>query len=189
MSLPFNLSGEETNADTILINGDVVTFDGADSRQEAVAIKGDLIIAVGKNAEISHLAGLRTRTIDLQGRLVTPGLIDSHIHVASSGPYDRYALKLSYPKIESICGIVEAVKERVSSSAPTEWIKGVGWDEAQLEEKRYVTRWESGPCLVKEPCDTDPHQWPFCRSKQRRTEADRNKSVFSPARGWNDSKG
>jgi predicted amidohydrolase YtcJ len=145
------LSGEETNIDLLLINGDIVTFDEADSRQEAVAIKGDLIIAVGKNAEISQLAGPSTRTIDLHGRLVTPGLIDSHIHVASSGPYDKYALRLSYPKINSISDIVEAVKERVSSSAPTDWIKGVGWDEARLEEKRYVTRWDLDPVSPKNP--------------------------------------
>ncbi|HYB04811.1 MAG TPA: amidohydrolase family protein, partial [Nitrososphaerales archaeon] len=145
------MSSEASDADLILINGDVITVDEADSRQEAVAIKGDLIIAVGKNAEISQLAGPSTRTIDLHGRLVTPGLIDSHIHLASSGPYDKYALKLSYPKIRSISDIVAAVGQRVASSTPTDWIKGVGWDEAQLVEKRYVTRWDLDPVSSKNP--------------------------------------
>jgi predicted amidohydrolase YtcJ len=139
-------------ADVILTNGVVVTFDQADSREEAVAIKGDLIIAVGKSEEISHYAGPNTRIIDLRGRLLTPGLIDAHIHVASGGPFSKYALDLSYPKVRSIADIVEAVKGRAKiASSPDEWIKGVGWDEALLAEKRYITRWDLDPVSPKNP--------------------------------------
>ena len=139
-------------ADVILTNGIVVTFDEADSREEAVAIKGDLIIAVGKSEEISHFAGPNTRIIDLRRRLLTPGLIDSHIHAASGGPYSKYALDLSYPKIKSIAEIVGAVKERVKiASSSDEWIKGVGWDEALFAEKRYITRWDLDPVSPKNP--------------------------------------
>ena len=138
-------------ADLILTNGEVMTFDHADSRAEAIAVKGELILAVGKNEEITRLAGPQTKVIDLQGRLLTPGLIDSHIHVADSGPYDRFALKLSYPKVQSIADILDAVKERVASASPGEWIKGVGWDEARLGEKRYITRWDLDPVSSENP--------------------------------------
>jgi len=151
LSLPTNTSAAVMYADIILTNGQVHTFDKSDSRVEAVAIQRDLIIAVGKKEEISSLAGPNTRIIDLRGRLVTPGLIDSHIHVASAGPYDRYALKLDYSKVGSITEIVEAVKQRVESSSLSEWIKGVGWDESLLSENRYITRWDLDPVSPKNP--------------------------------------
>jgi adenine deaminase len=66
-------------ADMLLLNGRIVTLDGASSIDEALAISGDHIIATGSGDQMRKLAGEATRIIDLGGRTVIPGLIDSHI--------------------------------------------------------------------------------------------------------------
>ena len=67
-------------ADTILVNGKIVTVDAQASVRSAMAIRGGRIAALGGDADIRRLAGAATRVVDLQGRTVIPGLIDSHIH-------------------------------------------------------------------------------------------------------------
>src|SRR5690606_13864925 len=69
--------------DTILINGKFVRYDATPA--EALAISGDKIAALGGSAEIRALAGPRTRVVDVNGRTVIPGLIDSHIHAIRAG--------------------------------------------------------------------------------------------------------
>jgi len=64
-------------ADTILVNGNIITVDQADTIVQALAIKDGLILQTGANDEIGALAGAGTRTIDLLGKTVTPGLIDA----------------------------------------------------------------------------------------------------------------
>src|SRR6187401_3572963 len=67
-------------ADTVLFNGKVLTVDQQFSTRSAVAVREGRIMAVGSDADVRKLAGPSTRTIDLQGRTVIPGLIDSHMH-------------------------------------------------------------------------------------------------------------
>ena len=67
--------------DLILSNGKIITVDERFTIAQAVAIRGDRIVAVGTNQEIARLAGPNTRTIDLAGRAVIPGLIDNHMHL------------------------------------------------------------------------------------------------------------
>src|SRR5271169_1226695 len=71
--------------DTILINGKVLTVDASFSTQEAIAIQDSKIASVGRTSDIRKLAGPKTRVIDLQGRTVIPGLIDSHLHGIRAG--------------------------------------------------------------------------------------------------------
>ena len=70
----------QLTADTILLNGKIVTLDATTPAAEALAVRDGKIIAVGKSDDIRKLAGNGTRTIDLGGRTVIPGLIDSHMH-------------------------------------------------------------------------------------------------------------
>src|SRR5262245_25161641 len=70
----------QTPADTILVGGKIVTVDDRFSVTEALAIRNQRIVAVGSNAEIEKLKGPQTRTIELNGRTVIPGLIDNHSH-------------------------------------------------------------------------------------------------------------
>ena len=71
--------------DLLLVSGRVYTLDAAKPWAEAIAIRGDRIVAVGTNAEIRQAAGPRTRVIDLKGAFVTPGFNDAHVHVESTG--------------------------------------------------------------------------------------------------------
>ena len=67
-------------ADTVLVNGKIITVDSGFSIREALAVRDGTIVAVGGRADIKRVVGPKTRTIDLQGRTVIPGLIDSHMH-------------------------------------------------------------------------------------------------------------
>jgi hypothetical protein len=71
---------DEIGADVVLFNGKVVTVDEDDSIFEAIAIKDGRILKAGTNEEIQSLASSRARQIDLKGRTVLPGFIDSHEH-------------------------------------------------------------------------------------------------------------
>src|SRR5687767_14281195 len=66
--------------DTVLINGKILTVDAQSSVRESLAVRDGRIVALGTTAEVRQLAGPQSRVIDLQGRTVIPGLIDSHLH-------------------------------------------------------------------------------------------------------------
>lgn len=130
---------DETTPDLVLVDGTVITVDPSDTIAEALAIRGERIVAVGTTAEIESLAGPRTRRIELAGRSVTPGLLDAHAHF-SPGVFNRLdVLDLSYPGTKSIEDVERAVAERVREAAPGSWIQGRGWDEGKLAERRLIT--------------------------------------------------
>ena len=78
--------GTSEIADTILFNGKIVTVDAKSSIAQAVAIRGNRIVAVGSDADVRRHAGGATRLVDLRGRTVLPGLMDGHLHNAGGGP-------------------------------------------------------------------------------------------------------
>jgi predicted amidohydrolase YtcJ len=123
--------------DTILINGKIITVDSSDSLAEALAIRGTKITAVGTTASIRKSAGPQTKIIDLKGKAVTPGLIDTHCHFQSVG--ELYDVPLDAQDVKKIADAVALVKARVAKSQPGEWIRGRGWDEGKFAEKRYLT--------------------------------------------------
>lgn len=130
---------EKTQADIILFNGNVITVDSTDRLAEALAIKGNKIIAVGKNGEIEALASSSTQRIDLKGHTVTPGLLDAHIHLSSSPWSVPNMIELSYPAVKSVSDVKQLIAAKVKTVKPGEWIRGVGWDEGKLNEKRLIT--------------------------------------------------
>src|ERR1700741_1175183 len=77
--------GAPAAADLTLSNGKIVTVDERFTIAQAVAVKGDRIVAVGSTQEIAKLAGPNTRTVDLRGRTAIPGLIDNHLHLLRAG--------------------------------------------------------------------------------------------------------
>jgi len=107
-------------ADLVLLNGKVVTLDKHDPRAEALAIKGDTIIAVGSNKIIKkYIQKERTKVLDLQGKLVLPGFNDSHVHFV----YGGYALmSVSLDGVTSFDEIQRRVKEKVKDKKEGEWI-------------------------------------------------------------------
>ncbi len=77
---PLGALAAPANVDLILTNGRVFTGDSERPSAEAIAIGGERIVALGSTSEIAALAGAKTRTIDLQQRVVTPGFNDAHVH-------------------------------------------------------------------------------------------------------------
>jgi len=125
-------------ADMILVNGKIITVDPRDSIAEALAIRDGKIVAVGSTRDIEALAGDTTRRIDLVGLTATPGLIDTHNHFAVGAAGALFTLDVSYPAVESIPDVVEAVRAAIAERQPGEWVTGGGWDEGKLEERRYI---------------------------------------------------
>lgn len=124
-------------ADLVLRNGQVLTIDAGFSKAQAVAIRGDRILAVGSNAAMSVHTGPRTQVIDLQGHTVMPGLIDAHLHSAGGGP------GVALASVRSLDELLAAVKARAQVAKPGDIIvSNADWHEAQLKEKRLPHRRE-----------------------------------------------
>jgi predicted amidohydrolase YtcJ len=124
-------------ADLILIHGHILTVDAKDSEAQAIAIRDGIILKTGTDAEIQALAAPNAKVIDLHGKTATPGLIDTHAHIADGGVEELYGVKLS--DATSVAEIVARVKAKVALVKVGEWITGSGWDEGKLAEHRYVT--------------------------------------------------
>ncbi len=112
-------------ADLILFNGKVVTVDARDRIHQAVAIQGDKILKTGSDAEIKPLAGPQCKTIDLKGKTVTPGLVDSHYHLMYYGAqfWPGY-LDIRFPKVKSKAGLLQVVGDYAKQLKPGEWVSG-----------------------------------------------------------------
>jgi len=111
-------------ADLILMNGKIVTVDEALPQAEALAVRGDKIVAIGRNKDIQRFQGERTQVIDLAGKLAIPGFIDSHGHFSSLG---ESKMVLDLTKARSWEEIVAMVAEAAKNARPGEWIVGRGW--------------------------------------------------------------
>jgi predicted amidohydrolase YtcJ len=121
--------------DCIYINGNLVTVDPRDTIAQALAIKGDAIVTVGSNSDVRALAGPATEVVDLGGKTVLPGINDCHMHAALLGGIrPPMTLDAGFPTVKSIADIKAAVKAKVETSKPGEWIRGAGWDAGYLAE-------------------------------------------------------
>ena len=138
-------------ADRILINGNVLTVDARDSVAEAVAIRDGRILAVGTTGDIEALAGPATERIDLAGRTVTPGLIDTHAHFAIGGLSELTQIEMSYPQVQSVGDAAALVAQRAREVPAEGWILGVGWDEGKLAERRYILAADLDPVSAGRP--------------------------------------
>lgn len=126
LTLNFYLSGIEAieKADLIMFNGNVITIDAEMPQAEAIAIKEGRILAVGTNKEIEKYKGDDTKTIDLQGKTVLPGLIDAHMHFPLLG----LRLKQLYlDNTKSVQEALDVISKEVTKVQPGEWICGRGW--------------------------------------------------------------
>ena len=127
------------NADTILVNGKILTVDAKFSTHEAIAIRDGKIKAVGGNSEIRKQAGPQTRVIDLQGRTVIPGLIDSHIHAIRAG--QTFTTEVNWVGATSITEAMNRIHEASLAKKPGSWlIVAGGWNAEQFKEKRRPTQ-------------------------------------------------
>ena len=127
------------NADTILLDGKIVTFEAAPA--EALAVRGDRIVAIGRSAEISALGGPATRVIDLAGRTVIPGLIDSHIHAIRAGL--TYTTEVHWIGARSLGEALDRLRAAAQAAPKGSWlVVAGGWVETQFAEGRRPTQAE-----------------------------------------------
>ncbi len=126
-------------ADLILENARVITCDPAYPDTEAVAVKGDRILQVGANHDISQIKGPNTRIIDCGGNILVPGFIDAHCHFFTL-VRKLLSLDLSPSKVHSIIDIQELVRRKTQYTRPGTWISATDYNEFYLAEKRHPTR-------------------------------------------------
>jgi predicted amidohydrolase YtcJ len=127
----------QTPADIVLLNGQILTVDARDSIAQAVAIAGGRIVAVGTDADVRARVGSATEVVDLHGRTATPGLIDTHVHFSETDAL--YSIELGDTSITKMDDVLRLVGAQVAKSKPGEWIRGRGWDEGKLAERRYIS--------------------------------------------------
>lgn len=135
-------------ADLILHNARVVTVDDAFTIAQAVAVRGEKILAVGDNREVLALRGPQTQVIDLEQQMVLPGLIDSHVHStrACTTEFDH-----EVPPMESIADVQAYIRSRAAVLEPGEWIVVRQVFITRLKEQRYPTRAELDEAAPRHP--------------------------------------
>jgi len=121
-------------ADLVLRGGKIATVDENFSIHESVAVAGNKIIFTGDNDKVKSYIGRDTEVIELNGKLVLPGLIDAHGHIHSLG---KDLAELHVTGTTSFQQIIDKVAERVRNVQPGEWIVGGRWDQNDWENKSF----------------------------------------------------
>ena len=123
--------GQQKSADLVLMNGKIVTMDETKPVAQALAAKGNVIVAIGSDEEIKAYVSSSTKVIDLNGKLAVPGLIDGHGHFMSLG---QSKMRLDLTKVKNWHEIVALVAEAVKKAEPGEWILGRGWHQEKWDK-------------------------------------------------------
>jgi predicted amidohydrolase YtcJ len=135
--VPGAVPAASLSADTIIVNGKILTGDAHFSIREALAVRDGKIVAVGKTADMTAFRGPQTRVIDLHGRTVIPGLIDSHMHALRAGL--SFTTEVNWIGTTSLAEALERI-HAAALAKPGGWIiVAGGWTESQFREKRSPT--------------------------------------------------
>lgn len=135
--------------DAVLYNGKIVTLDARSSIAEAIAVRDGKVLAVGSSAEMRALAP-GARAVDLGGRTVIPGLIDSHMHAIRAALF--YATEVNWIGAHSIAEAMERIRAAAKAAKPGQWlIVAGGWTPQQFQEKRRPTQAELAAAAPEQP--------------------------------------
>ena len=135
-------------ADLILHHGKIVTVDSQFHIVDAVAIRGDRILGVGTRAELAKFAGPNTQQVDLKGRTVLPGLMDSHSHAYEASLYE---FDHEVPTMETIDDVLRYIRSRAAVSKPGDWIVLTQVFVTRLRDQRFPTRAELDAAAPQNP--------------------------------------
>jgi len=155
-------------ADLALKNGSVWTVDGRSPLAEAIAIRGNEILAVGSAAEIEAATGPQTRVIDLAGRLVLPGFNDAHTHFVEFAA--RAAMMVDLYGVTSLEALQQRVREHAAAHPAAAWLLGTRWFPSRFEGGAWPSRLELDAVESQRPLailDVDHHScWVNSRALQ-----------------------
>jgi predicted amidohydrolase YtcJ len=126
-------------ADLIFTGGAVHTVNAANDVVPALAVGGGLVLRAGSDAEVRALAGPATRVVELRGRSLLPGFIDAHAHLAGLGMAE-ISIDCKAAGMQSIAALQRAVRERAERQPAGTWIRGRGYDQSRLAERRHPNR-------------------------------------------------
>ncbi len=141
-------------ATKIFYNANVLTVDMGNSKASAVAIKDDIILKVGMDAEILTLADEKTEKIDLEQKTLIPGFYDSHGHFFYDSDMQASCVDLNSPPIAGCKNFEDCytlLKEKIAQTPKGEWVQGFGFDDTMIEEKRFFTRHELDALTTEHP--------------------------------------
>jgi len=142
--------GRAQTADLILLHGRILTLDERSSVREAMAVSEGRIAALGRSTEIMELAGRKTRVVDLRGRTVIPGLIDSHIHAIRAAL--SYGVEVNWIGASSLEEALGRIREAARTAKAGDWIiVAGGWTPEQFREKRRPTQSELAAVAGEHP--------------------------------------
>ena len=127
-------------ADIILKNGIVITVDKHNSICEAIAIKNNKIVYIGDNYEVEKWHDNNTKVIDLNGRALLPGFIDSHMHLGMTGQNAAVIIDCNSNNVSTIKDIQEKIHQAALKTPKGSWIKATGYEQSKLAEGRHPTR-------------------------------------------------
>jgi predicted amidohydrolase YtcJ len=123
--------------DVVLVGGDLWTMDPQKPRAQAIAWRGDRIVAVGDTDAIRAMAGSSTKVIDLRGRSATPGLVDAHCHLYGLGTDLE---NVSLRELASEAAAVKAMTDAAATRPAGQWLIGRGWDQNRWPGQQFPTK-------------------------------------------------
>ncbi len=125
------------HAETVIKNANIITIDSHMPKASSLAISGGKFIGIGNDTLCDSLIGPETKVLDISGKTVLPGFIDSHIHVLNSGIRHVMAADCDLPSIPLI---QQALKNRIKETLPNGWIQGFKFDDTKTQERRFLFR-------------------------------------------------
>ena len=135
-------------ADLIVHHAKVVTVDSQFRIAEALAVRGERIVAVGEDKDILKLAGPKTKILDLEGRTVLPGLMDSHTHPTGAAMYE---FDHPVPEMETIADVLKYIEQRAKAADEGDWITISQVFVTRLRDQRFPNRNELDQVAPKNP--------------------------------------
>ena len=154
LPLGFGLSGKATaqggpptgNADTIVTGARILTMDADNPVAQALAVRGERILAIGSNDDILSLATASTRRIDATGMTVTPGFIDAHSHPLFAE--EAVGVNVNLRRIEDVKA---ALAGKAANTPPGHWVRGVMYDDTKFDDERPLNRTDIDEAVPDHP--------------------------------------
>jgi len=137
------------NIDFALLNGKVNTLNGKNDTAEAIAVAGGKILEVGTTKNIEALLNKETNIIDVQGRTVLPGFVESHCHPSMAGL--RLCFEVDVRNAAAMDEVIDLIRQKAETLPKGTWVKGFGYNDQRLEEHRHPTRWDLDKATTTHP--------------------------------------